>query len=269
MPGGKPTSPSASAPSASLPVVNGLRKSTALLRHSLKMRLMHPPKRAPFLRVLQATGAETVLDIGANRGQTAMRLRRGGFTGTIVSCEPLADDYDFLARAAAEDPNWITRREAVGAAAGKAELNVSGRSSSSSIRPVAKRLLDLAPDTAYIGTERVPMVTAKQIVAEEGLDVRTTVLKADVQGFEWEVVEGAGDLLSQFAAVVIEMCLSELYEGQRLLPELVTRLTAAGHQLWNIEPGHVDKADGRMLWCDGIFVRQDIADAASTHHIRG
>lgn len=268
MTGSKPASPSAAAPSASLPVVNGLRKSTALLRHSLKMRLMHPPKRAPLVRVLQATGAQTVLDIGANRGQTATRLRRGGFTGTIVSCEPLADEYDFLARAAAEDPHWIARREAVGAAAGEVELNVSGRSSSSSIRPVAKRLLELAPDIAYVGTERVPVVTVKHLLVDQGLDVRTTVLKADVQGFEWEVLEGAGDLLGQFAAVVVEMCLSELYEGQRLLPDLVTRLTAAGHQLWTIEPGHVDKADGRMLWCDGIFVRQDIADAASTHHMR-
>jgi FkbM family methyltransferase len=231
------------------------------------MRLMYPPKRSPLLRVLRVTGAETVLDIGANLGQTATRLRQGGFTGTIVSSEPLSDKYAFLTDAAADDPTWITRREAVGAAADEVELNVSGRSSSSSIRPMTKRLLELSPDVAYVGTERVPVVTAKQIVAEEGLDARRTVLKADVQGFEWEVLEGARDLLGDFAGVVVEMCLSELYEGQRLLPDLVTRLTAAGHQLWTIEPGHVDKVDARMLWCDGIFVRQDIADAASTHHM--
>lgn len=243
--------------------------ATAKLRHELKMRLMHPPKRSSFVRMLAAIDARAVLDIGANRGQTGTLLRDGGYAGQIVSCEPLPDDYAILATAADPDARWATRQVAVGAEPGEAELHISGRSTSSSILPLNDRLTDLSPDTAYVGSVQVPVVTVGQLLTEFDLDVRRTVLKADVQGYEWQVLDGAGTQLSDLAGVVIEMNLAELYAGQRLFHDLVERLIAAGHRLWNIEPGHVDKVDGRMLWCDGLFVRADIADAAPTHRIPG
>ena len=50
-----------------------------------------------------------VIDVGANHGQYARRLRRAGYTGHIVSFEPVAEPFERLAASAARDPRWSVR----------------------------------------------------------------------------------------------------------------------------------------------------------------
>ena len=54
--------------------------------------------------------------------------------------------------------------------------------------------------------------------------------------------------------ILVETSLIELYEGQPLMPEMLTRLTAAGHTLWSLIPGWIDRVNGRLWWGDGLFV---------------
>jgi hypothetical protein len=94
----------------------------------------------------------------------------------------------------------------------------------------------------------------RDLVAEHGLTPSRTLLKIDTQGFEDEVLAGAGDLLEEFAAIQLELSLVELYAGQKLFHDHYTLLRGHGFSLHIIEPGFSGPT-GRMMQCDGLFVR--------------
>ena len=89
------------------------------------------------------------------------------------------------------------------------------------------------------------------------LDPDRTLLKVDTQGFEAQVLDGAGPLLGRLAAISLELSFVPLYEGQQLFDDLVTRLRDAGYVLYALEAGFGDRRTGRMLQCDGLFVRAE------------
>lgn len=72
-----------------------------------------------LVRILDHHGIDVVLDVGANVGQYAARLRQGGWSGRIVSFEPLPDAHATLEAAAAPDALWeVAPRMALGASTG-------------------------------------------------------------------------------------------------------------------------------------------------------
>jgi FkbM family methyltransferase len=210
-----------------------------------------------FLHALDQHGVRTVLDIGANVGQFGATMRRGGFTGRIVSVEPLGDAFDELRARAAADGNWSAERAAVSDRPGSLTMNVSQNSVSSSALPILERSTTAAPQTAYVATEEVAATTVDDLVARHGIDPATALLKIDVQGYEAAVLAGAADTLERFAAVRTEMTLVPLYEGQSLLPEMIEFFGRHGFDLWYVEPGWVEPGTQRLLQLDGVFFRAD------------
>lgn len=222
--------------------------------------------RDPFVNRVATTlswlGVDAVLDVGANIGQYGAALRSSGFTGRIVSCEPLPDAFGHLSRRARADGQWTALNTAVGAEPGTLELNVSANSYSSSVLPMTSAHLDAAPGSQFVGTEKVAVTTVADIGASHGVDPARALLKVDTQGYEGPVLAGAGPLLSRFAAVQLELSFVPLYDGQQLFGELSERLTGAGFVLYGLDAGFGDPHTGRMLQCDGLFVRSDRMPAA-------
>jgi hypothetical protein len=105
-----------------------------------------------------------------------------------------------------------------------------------------------------VGTETVTLTTVGDLVREHALDPATCLLKVDTQGYEAEVLAGAGDLLDQFAGVQLELSFVELYTGQQLFDALVTKMRGHGFEMWSLDPG-ISDASGRLLQCDGLFIR--------------
>jgi FkbM family methyltransferase len=226
--------------------------------HKRNLDLVRNPYPVRVSTALRWLGTTTVLDIGANIGQYGSALRSSRFDGRIISCEPLPDAYAHLARRTGSDSSWTALHTAVGAEVGTLEINVSANSYSSSVLTMTNAHLDAAPGSQTIGTETVPVTTIVDIVKQHDVDPGKTLLKVDTQGYEGPVLDGAGDLLSQFAAVQLELSFVPLYAGQQLFAELTGRLEANGFGMYAIEAGFADPRTGRMLQCDGLFVRQDL-----------
>ena len=84
--------------------------------------------------LLDSQRIDTIIDVGANDGGYGRFLRRGGFTGTIVSFEPLEKEHEALKAAADADGKWfVAPRMALGSENTEVEIHVAGNSVSSSI----------------------------------------------------------------------------------------------------------------------------------------
>lgn len=241
-------------------LTNRARETAKLwVRRSLQradVEIGRGPYASRLVRTLDSRSIDTVLDVGANVGQYATLTRGAGFRGRIISCEPLSGAYAQLARRAARDDRWTALNTAVGAEPGAATINVSQNSFSSSLRDMTAAHLDTAPGSRYVATERVPVTTVAALVDQHGVDPERTLLKIDTQGFESEVLRGAGDLVGRVGAIQLELSFVELYDGQALFDDLVARLARDGYRIQQLEPG-ISDAHGRMLQVDGLFVRAD------------
>ena len=195
-----------------------------------------------------------VLDVGANEGQFADEVRTSGYSGKIVSFEPLASAHAILLSRAHADANWtIADRTAVGAKAGSININISRNGVSSSILSMLPSHSSAEPESSYIGTETVPVNRLDDLCALTSSD--RAMLKIDVQGYEKQVLDGASGVLASCKAVMVEMSLIPLYDGQLLAMELWDLLARQGFEAWSLEPGIRHPDTGRMLQFDGIFVR--------------
>ena len=200
-------------------------------------------------------GITTVLDVGANIGQFASTLRQAGYKGRIVSFEPQSQAHAGLVRMAASDPLWqVAPRCAVGAAPGELEMNLSVNSVSSSALPILADHTASAPESRYMGKEKVPVITLDgcDLVPREG----AIFLKVDTQGFEQQVLDGARDLLKTLVGVQLEMSLAPLYEGQADFVRLIDQMQQAGFDIWGLNPAFSNRETGRLLQADGTFFRR-------------
>ena len=236
-----------------------LRSRAGLLLHRTRERVRIPPHAKVIAGLLADLQVEWLIDIGANGGQFGQLMRRAGYTGRLLSLEPVSDSFARLQAAAADDPKWVVVQAAAGAAEGTQVIHVSANSVSSSLLPMADRHLELSATSGYTRDEEVRVTTVAALVAEHGIDPRRTMVKADVQGFEAAVLDGMGAGTGEFAMLLLELSLLELYEGQPLMPDLLGRLTGSGFDLWTFFPAYIDKVNGRLWWADGLFVRSDLA----------
>src|SRR5438874_2500337 len=90
---------------------------------------------AGLKQIIAQLGITVVPDVGAHRGQYALRLRRLGYYGRIISFEPQAEIFEKLMKQTAKDPLWEAMPLALGDYDGEAVLNLSANSMSSSIMP--------------------------------------------------------------------------------------------------------------------------------------
>jgi FkbM family methyltransferase len=218
----------------------------------------YTPDRFPDLRrseAIRTRAIDLVLDIGANAGGWALRVRRAGYDGRIVSFEPLASAYAQLREASAGDPLWDIRQVALSDSDGRASINVAANSWSSSLLPMASLHTEAAPESAYVGEHETRTARLDSLMGDVYDSNDRILVKVDVQGLELPVLRGAGEMLSQVQALEAELSYSVLYSGQALLPEVVTFLANEGFALVAIEPVLVEPRTGRLLQADGFFLR--------------
>jgi FkbM family methyltransferase len=214
--------------------------------------------------MLEDAGVTVLLDVGANEGQYVGYLRAAGWTGRIVSFEPVAAVHAKLAANAARDPAWqVAPAMALGADEGEAEIIVSNESDMSSLLPLKPEILRVSPSSAAAGTETVT-IRSLDGVFDDYVDAEDRAfLKIDTQGYERAVLDGAAKTLPRLAGLQVELSLTPLYEGEADWHALVERIEAAGFALAFVLPGYYDRHLKRMLQFDGVFMRRDGASSSA------
>jgi FkbM family methyltransferase len=190
--------------------------------------------RVPFLRTRVAASTEhdavlgglevdTVVDIGANRGQFALCCRRLFPAAQIFSFEPLKKPASTYRRVFAHDARARLFENAVGDAAGSAAMHVSRWDVSSSLLPIGQAQHDNFPLTEESRQETVAVTALSACLDARAIGPRA-LLKLDVQGFELPALWGCAELLDRFQFVYVEASFIELYVGQALATEVIAFL---------------------------------------------
>ena len=208
-----------------------------------------------FVRLCVRERVDTVLDVGANRGQFASRIRAAGWRGRTVSFEPVADLHRRLVAAAAGDPKWIIAdRVALGAQPGRSALNIASNDGLSSSFLEAKDTGRLyGTSFEYTGREEVGVVTLDTWAASRQSD-GIVALKLDVQGYELHVLQGAEEILKRARVVMLEAPLLQTYSGAASFAALHSFMAAAGFRLANAHASTIDPATGDALELDVLFL---------------
>jgi FkbM family methyltransferase len=198
-------------------------------------------------------GIDVVLDVGANAGQYGTFLRREGYAGRLVSLEPLPAPFEALRELAAADGAWTALRVAASDEDGEVVLRVTEDSRSSSVLTRNERFA-ATPGWAARGEERAPARRLSGLTGELLRPDERPYLKIDVQGYERQVVEGAGETLARFEGLELELSVLPLYEGQTSLAEMLALLADRGFRPLHLEPILLDD-EGLLVELDGVFAR--------------
>jgi FkbM family methyltransferase len=228
---------------------------------ALGLRLVPEHKlREPMAQLVAAMkrqGVDAVIDVGANIGQYAGILRATGWSGPIVSFEPLPSAHAELAARAACDPGWtVPPTLALADRGGTATIERSAESDMSSLLPQGELLRRLSPSSAVIAAHEVPVQRLDHVAAVAGSSWRRMFVKVDVQGAESAVLAGIGNLWPRVQGLQLELPLVPLYEGERPWRETLDEVCARGFAPWLFIPGYFERHLARQLQLDIALFRE-------------
>lgn len=210
---------------------------------------------AQLVDTLRRKAIEAVIDVGANLGQYAGRLRTAGWEGPILSIEPIPEVQARLGAAAEGDPAWeVTPPLAIGARDGEAVLEVSAEADMSSLLPQSALLRDVSPSSAVTRRVVVPQRRLDGLLAARPW--RRLFVKVDVQGAEPAVLAGLAGIWDRVVGLQLELALLPLYEGERPWLETVGDLAGRGFAPYLLFPGYYARALGRQVQLDMVFYRE-------------
>ena len=213
-------------------------------------------ENARFISMLRTHNVNLIFDVGANAGQFGVLLREIGFDGKIISFEPLSDAREILLNISKNDPLWqIALQAAIGEENREIEIQIAGNSQSSSVLDMLDTHVRAAPDSKYIGKEKVALRTLDSIAPDYMDSNSIAFIKIDTQGYETQVMNGAKKLMSQIVGLQVEISLVPLYKGQCLFDEMLKKLKNDGFELWSISTVFSDPNTAQLLQVDATFFR--------------
>ena len=208
--------------------------------------------------LLPALGIDLVVDVGANAGQYARRLRQIGYTGDILSYEPLSAMQAVLRRSAWQDARWAVRDVALGAEAGTATIRMSPDSSWSSLRGFTDWGRARFPSQDRDAQpEEISIVRLDGDLPEQVPDwrERAIFLKLDTQGFDQEAFAGAEGILGAVRALQAEVPFLSIYDGAPRYAEAMAAYEAKGFEVTGLFPVKRDRRTHRMIEMDCVMRR--------------
>ena len=174
-------------------------------------------------KLLRSIDFNTILDIGANKGQFALVGHHIHKNVKIISFEPLSKPAGIFKKIFDPKKNVKLFNAAIGPVKQIALMHVSKRIDSSSLLPIGKNQATLFPGTAESHEEEIFVAPLAHFIALNDL-IRPVFVKIDVQGFELEVIRGCKELINEFDYIYVECSFIELYKGQALANEVIKEL---------------------------------------------
>lgn len=204
-------------------------------------------------RELLGENVKTIFDVGANRGETALKYINIFPLATIHAFEPFPETCVIFKENHKNQKNAILNQIALSSKVGKAVLNVNVSVDTNSLLLSGK--LGATSDGSCKTLKQIEIETntldnyCKQNNIQE-----IDILKIDVQGFEIEVLKGALELLANGKIKIIftEAYFVQQYINQPLFYEIASLLIKYDFVLQDIYDPYYSPQN--ILWCDAMFI---------------
>jgi FkbM family methyltransferase len=201
--------------------------------------------------VLKSLKCEYIVDVGANRGQFALIVRKALPKARIHSFEPLAEPGQIFERIFDHDSQVTLYPFAIGREKTTATMHITKDDDSSSLLPVTKMQSSLFPGAVEQTVRQVSVYPLSQILECTSIPP-ASLLKIDVQGYELNVLQGSEDVLQKFSHVYVECSFVELYEGQALAYQIIAWLEKRNFVLSSVHNIYYGK-NGMAIQGDFLF----------------
>jgi FkbM family methyltransferase len=216
------------------------------LRKTLRSYGLEVLRTPSLYQFLASRDIDIVLDVGANIGQFAMQLRESGYTGLIISFEPVFAVFEQLRENCKDDPLWEARNYALGAETGNLQINVSKYSVFSSILNQTAKAIDFDERAKIASIEKIKVVALDDFFVSEFAE-KSIFMKIDTQGFEQHVLRGALQSLRQIKGIQLEIPVVHLYENTWTLEAAVAEMKELGFTIAQVRPVNVLHEDSSSI----------------------
>ncbi len=235
--------------------------------------------REKALQFLIPSPRPTILDVGANLGDTIKEFKRFWPGARIHAFEPQSECQSALSavKSLFAGDEVIINATAVGHA------NVSGQAffthdlskgisgfhkinlkslDSVRLKEIEKEGAGTLPEyEKTLNHERVvPVLRLDDYMSSHEIG-RVDLLKIDTQGYEPEVLEGAGEKLRDIDVVLTELMFYDYYERSLSFSDIERFLIPAGFRLYDISHIAKNPMNGRTDWVDVIYVNERLRRA--------
>jgi len=208
-------------------------------------------------RLLGALGNRypTILDIGANEGQTALKYRSIFPNARILCFEPYTDSFRVLSEKLKTDANISVIQLGISDTTGKRDFFVNYCDPTNSLLPRPMSLRRYYPSQAGPKSTTTVNVTSIDQFLQKSNIQQIDIVKLDIQGGELMALQGAVKLLRSGNVSIIysEIMFVPHYENAVLFYQLCKFLTKFGYSLYDIY--NLQRAgNGQLRYGDAIFV---------------
>ena len=204
---------------------------------------------------LQLHQFKTIIDIGANEGQFADKMRLLFPQAMIYAFEPLPKVYDRLKSNFNQDNSFEAINLGLGENQGILEFWENEYSPSSSFLRLTDTHKENFEEARIEKKVEVKIDTLDHVFADREI-LSPSLIKIDVQGFEDKVIKGAVQTIRKADMIICEISFTELYQGQPLFEGIFNLLKGQGFYF----AGQMDQINSpetqKPLQADGIFLKK-------------
>lgn len=206
---------------------------------------------------LQKLPIKTVIDIGANEGQSSRKLNSVFPDAIIYAFEPSTLAYAKLLKVSEKNPKIKPFNLAIGDK--NTEISFFEHSyftQSSSVLKTTEKCEEAHPILTKQKPTKIKQTTLNDFFQTINLESEI-LIKIDVQGYEDRVIKGGEAILGQASACIIEVSNDLVYEDQASFEQIFDQLRQLNYQfLGTID--QVRSKTGAIQYFDAVFVKKSL-----------
>jgi len=210
-----------------------------------------------WINTLDLDGVRRIVDVGACHGDFSQAADAMFPEAEFLLVEPSTHLHEELRRRCAERAGrWQLATCALSALPGTASLHIDpNQKGIGSLAPFSDEYLRANPAARPTEQLECQVRTLDELCAEQGVG-SIDLLKIDVEGFEFEVLEGAREMLRKTRAVVVELSLVRRPDGADALERMLKLLRLANFHVVDILPAYHDPSHGWLPIDFNVLARQ-------------